>query len=257
MGLRHNETTNKMKLFKLTFYTIIICSILSCNRQNNSNKTENAVPNNDTTTSGIDQNQKEIQDQEKEVNFNNDTTLTGNDKFSYSDYTMKTIAKNSKHNFSMLHKKGRTLSVCCAQRPFAHLFGSLKKNDLLSNFDFLKDTVEVYESNNNQTINKYYFNESFIKTHFSTYHKTEVVVCAKIVDTNFVLNNTISIGMTKTDFLALMFDNKDISNLIGFDIINVGENELGELEYYYHFRNEELYKIIIDTDYDWVNKELN
>lgn len=186
-----------------------------------------------------------------------DTILKGDEKFEFSNYKLKEIANRSNQNFLMLHQKNKTLSICCAWKYFSNIFGSLEKKDLQNRYPFLTHKEERFRLDSIEIINKYYFNDSFLKTYYYKHINSEILVCGSITDKEFVLRHNIRIGMDKGLFLGLLFDKKDIDTLIKFDTINIGEDELGGREYYYIFKNRELIKIIIDSDVDWVDKELN
>jgi hypothetical protein len=185
-----------------------------------------------------------------------DTILKGDEKFEFSNYKLKEIANRSNQNFLMLHEKNKTLSICCAWKYFSNIFGPLEKKDLQNKYPFLNHKEERFRLDSIEIINKYYFHDSFLKTYFYKPINSETLVCGSITDKEFVLRHNIQIGMDKGIFLGLLFDEKDINTLIKFDTINIGEDESGGREYYYIFNNRELIKIIIDSDVDWVDKEL-
>jgi hypothetical protein len=186
-----------------------------------------------------------------------DTTLKGDDRFQFSNYNLKQIAARSDQNFLMVHQKNKTLSICCAWEYFSNVFGSLDKEDLLNKYPFLTYKEErSHLLDSVILINKYFFHDSFLKTYFYPQINSETLVCASITDKEFVLRHNIQIGMDKGSFFKMLFDKNDIEYLVKFDTINIGEDETGGREYYYIFIDQRLNKILIDSDVDWIDKEL-
>jgi hypothetical protein len=229
-----------MKNIKLSLLTITLVIFINCSGRQN----EKQVESNDTIIENL---------------VKNDTILKGEEIHQYSNYKLKNVAENSESKFLMLIEKGKTLSICCAWENYSNLFGSIAKKDLLRNYNFLEYKEEKFkriDQEEDQIVKNYLYDNSFLKTYFLPEDNSEVLVSASISSERFILRNNIHIGMRKDNFLEKLFDKADIQSLMKFDTINIGENEMGELEYYYIFNENRLNKIIVDTDFDWFDKEL-
>ena len=151
----------------------------------------------------------------------------------------------------------KKLSICCAGDKFSNIFGSLEKDSLLSKYPYFKLKGATYKSfGETFKVTKYFYKGSFIKTFFYKHANSLEIACAKIVDDSIEIKNHIKIGFPKKQFLNMLFDKQDVDYLAKYDTINIGEDETGEIDYYYIFRKEKLTKIIIDTANDWLDKEL-
>ena len=203
--------------------------------------------------------QKNTSIENKQTFENNQTSdaLKGNDKHSYSSIKLREIAKRANPQFCMLYDKSKTLSMCCANDEFRDVFGSLEKDSLLKRYRFLQQNEKTYKSfGETYKVTKYYYKGSFIKTFFYNYSKSNEIASSKIVDDSIVLKNKIRIGLSKKEFLMKLFAKQDIDYLLKYDTINIGDDEMGEMDYYYIFEQERLKKILIDTACDWLDKEL-
>ena len=86
---------------------------------------------------------------------------------------------------------------------------TVKKTDLLAKYKFLEYKEEKYKcmkEEKDQIVNKYYYNKSFLKTYFHPQSNFEVLVCAMICDSNFILRDKIQVGMKKESLLELLFN---------------------------------------------------
>jgi hypothetical protein len=187
-----------------------------------------------------------------------DTTSKPFHDFGFSSKKLKEIANRSEYKFRMLYdNNAKTLSICCAGEKFSNIFGSLEKDSLLSRYPFFEFRGETYKSfGETYKVTKYFYKSSFVKTFFYKHANSLEIACAKIVDDSIETKNKIKIGLDKKIFLSMLFDKHDIDYLAKYDTINIGEDETGEMDYYYIFRKEKLKTIIIDTACDWLDKEL-
>jgi len=187
-----------------------------------------------------------------------DKTSKTSHNFGFSSKKLKEIANRSEYKFSMLYdNNAKTLSICCAGEKFSNIFGSLEKDSLLSKYPYFKLKGATYKSfGETFKVTKYFYKGSFIKTFFYKHANSLEIACAKIVDDSIEIKNHIKIGFPKKQFLNMLFDKQDVDYLAKYDTINIGEDETGEIDYYYIFRKEKLTKIIIDTANDWLDKEL-
>ena len=185
------------------------------------------------------------------------TSKTSHD-FGFSSKKLKEIANRSEYKFSMLYdNNAKTLSICCAGEKFSNIFGSLEKDSLLSKYPYFEFRKETYKSfGETFKVTKYFYKGSFIKTFFYKHVNSLEIAYAKIVDDSIEIKNHIQIGLDKKHFLNKLFDKRDIDYLAKYDTINIGDDETGEMDYYYIFNKEKLKKIIIDTANDWLDKEL-
>jgi len=176
----------------------------------------------------------------------------------FSSEKLKEIANRSEYKFSMLYdNNAKKLSICCAGDKFSNIFGSLEKDSLLSKYPYFEFRGETYKSfGETFKVTKYFYKGSFIKTFFYKHANSLEIACAKIVDDSIEIKNHIKIGLPKKQFLNMLFDKQDVDYLAKYDTINIGDDESGEMDYYYIFRKEKLKKIIIDTANDWLDKEL-
>lgn len=187
-----------------------------------------------------------------------DTTSKPFHDFGFSSKKLKEIANRSEYKFSMLYdNNAKTLSICCAGDKFSNIFGSLEKDSLLSKYPYFELRGATYKSfGETFKVTKYFYKGSFIKTFFYKHANSLEIVCAKIVDDSIEIKNHIKIGFPKKQFLNMLFDKHDVDYLAKYDTINIGDDETGEMNYYYIFKKEKLTKIIIDTANDWLDKEL-
>ncbi len=156
---------------------------------------------------------------------------------------------NEKHNDYLASFDNTELSICCYQLL-----------DISKHIDYEKctKTIEEYESENNiKHVDIYIFENSFLKKFYNKHPEVmhEDIVCGRIVDNNLISNSKIKIGMTKSSLLETIFQPTEFFEQIS--ILTVYENELGESHTSYRFDNDKLVEIVFDSDYDWIDKELN
>ena len=154
-----------------------------------------------------------------------------------------------KYNAYLVSFKNSELSLCCYQ-----LFDITKHID----YAICTKTVEEYESENKiKQVDIYKFESSFLKKFYNKHPNVmhEDIVCGRIVDNNLIPNSKIKIGMTKSSLLEILFKPTEFFEQIS--ILTVYENELGESHTSYMFDNDILVEIVFNSDYDWIDKELD
>jgi hypothetical protein len=154
-----------------------------------------------------------------------------------------------KHNEYLASFKNSKLSLCCYQLL-----------DITKHIDYsaFTKTVEKYESENTiKQVDIYRFESSFLKKFYNKHPNVmhEDLVFGRIVDNNLIPNSKIKIGMTESSLLEILFQPTDFFKQI--DTLTVYENELGESHTLFIFDNDSLVEILFDSDYDWINKELD
>ena len=163
-------------------------------------------------------------------------------------YVLEKIISD-KHNGLLASLDDNCLDLCCYENL-----------NLKPEIDFKKfeQTEEQYEIEGKiEKVNVYKFMNSIIKTHFNKHPQVMKlnIVCGRISNQEISFNKKIKLGMSKNEFLELNF--KPSNLFYEIDSVVVAEDEMGEAEITFRFENEKLIEIKFDSEYDWINKNLD
>jgi len=146
-----------------------------------------------------------------------------------------------------------TLSILSSGWFFYYPLGMFHNLTTLRNrlklLNFKKEYVPDETSPSGKTpLYRFYNDNSFVKYIYQPDTKNMEIVSGEITDPSIILRNGTKVGMDKTDFLDLYFS-RDTHNAT--KKINVVEfiSALDGMWHYYNFKNDKLYSICFDTDY--------
>lgn len=119
------------------------------------------------------------------------------------------------------------------------------------NLDFNIEKQTVNDGEQDCIARKFAYKRSFIKTVYNSYYEDYQVVSADIVDKDFILMDSIHIGMLKKVFFDKMFEKTIKYDFSKVKVLKNGDLN-GEISQIYFFTNGLLRRIVIQSLYDWV-----
>ena len=120
-----------------------------------------------------------------------------------------------------------------------------------------KKSFELYTNDNKiDTVWVYQSKHSYFKTYHNRHPEVNSVhLVAGVINADEDIDlEKVRIGMNKIAFLEQFF--KPAALLKEINKLTIIENEMGEAQMSFKFENDQLKTIIIDSDYDWIDKQL-
>lgn len=136
----------------------------------------------------------------------------------------------------------------------AYKYLEIVKNNKPDNAILIEE-VYTQENFDVDTVKKIIANESFVKIYDNQVVQSLDVVYGRLIDNGLPFPKGIFIGMDRIEFLEGVFQNGIPDSINEITIITCGEIMNGNY-YRFQFENDTLNEITIDSDYEWVNKEI-
>ena len=149
---------------------------------------------------------------------------------------------------------GDTLCISSEGTLTNYLLGGDYSSNGLKQFlklDFNIEKQTVNDGDQDRIARKFAYKRSFIKTVYNSYYEDYRIVSADIVDKDFILMDSIHIGMLKKDFFDKMFEKTIKYDFSKVKVLKNGDLN-GDISQTYFFSNGLLRRIIIQSSYDWV-----
>lgn len=149
---------------------------------------------------------------------------------------------------------GDTLYISSEGTLTNYLLGGDYSTNGLKQFlklDFNIEKQTVNDGDQDRIARKFTYKRSFIKTVYNSHYEDYQIVSADIVDKDFILMDSIHIGMSKKDFFDKMFEKTIKYDFSKVKVLKNGDLN-GDISQTYFFSNGLLRRIIIQSSYDWV-----